>query len=85
MGGDSYSNLSNWKNYELILKNYPIIVYNREGFLSDKKSNSTTFIQAPILNISSTQIRNEIKIGKSVKYLVPELVYNELEITNYYK
>lgn len=85
MGGDSYSNLSNWKNYELILKNYPIIVYNREGFLSDKKSSSTTFIQAPILNISSTQIRNEIKMGKSVKYLVPELVYNELEITSYYK
>ncbi len=85
MGGDSYSNLNNWKNYELILKNYQIVVYNRVGFESEKKSEKTSVIQAPFLNISSTLIRNEIKTGKSVKYLVPELVYNELEITNYYK
>ncbi len=85
MGGDSYSNLNNWKNYELILKNYPIIVFNRDGFELKKKSTTTLFVQAPFLNISSTLIRNEIKMGKSVKYLVPELVYNELEITNYYK
>lgn len=85
MGGDSYSNLNNWKNYELILKNYPIIVFNRDGFELEKKSTTTLFVQAPFLNISSTLIRTEIKMGKSVKYLVPELVYNELEITNYYK
>jgi nicotinate-nucleotide adenylyltransferase len=80
MGGDSYSNLNNWKNCELILKNYSIVVYNRSGFEQEKKSDNTIFIQAPFLNI-----RNEIKSGKSVRYLVPELVYNELEISNYYK
>ncbi len=85
MGGDSYQNLNNWKNYELILKNYSVIVYNRAGFDIEKKSNSTTFVQAPLLNISSTFIRNEIKLGRSIRYLVPDLVFNELEITNYYK
>lgn len=85
MGGDSYNNLNKWKNHELILKNFSILVYNRDGFVPETKSTSASFLQAPFLNISSTFIRNEIKLGNSVKYLVPELVFNELEVTNYYK
>ena len=85
MGSDSYNNLENWKNHEHLLNNYSIVVYSREGFVSEKKSDNTIFLKAPLLNISSTFIRDLIKQGKSVKYLVPELVFQELEVTNYYK
>ncbi|MBS4044073.1 MAG: nicotinate-nucleotide adenylyltransferase [Chitinophagaceae bacterium] len=85
MGSDSYNNLENWKNYELLLSNYPIIVYSREGFVPEKKSEKSTFLQAPLLNISSTFIREQIRQGKSVRYLVPDLVFQELEAANYYK
>ena len=85
MGGDSYSNIHNWKNHEAILKNYRIIVYSRVGSETQNDNKSHIYLTAPVLNISSTFIRNQIKEGKSVKYLVSDAVYEELRNSNYYK
>ena len=85
MGSDSYNNLSNWKNHEALVNNYDITVYSREGFEPEKKNDRIHLLTAPVLNISSTYIRNQIKTGKSIKYLVPDTVYNELTHSNYYK
>ena len=85
MGSDSYNNLSNWKNHEALVSNYDITVYSREGFEPEKKNDRIHLLTAPVLNISSTYIRNQIKAGKSIKYLVPDTVYNELAHSNYYK
>ncbi len=87
MGSDSYQNLPAWKNYKQLLKNFSIIVYERPGFKSEKvyEDSQTTFLKAPLLEISSTYIRKTIKEDKSIKYLVPEKVRIEIEQNNYYK
>lgn len=87
MGSDSYQNLPHWKNYQQIIDNYPLLVYNRPGFQTTRLYNdaSTTILHAPLLEISSTHIRKTIKENNSVRYLVPEKVRMEIERNGYYK
>jgi len=86
MGSDSYQNLDKWKNFEMIISNYPIYVYKREGheieFLFDPKP---IVLDAPLIEISASQIRRYIKSGKSIRYLVPEIVREEIETRKFYK
>lgn len=86
MGSDGFQNINKWHNAEVILKNYPIAVYSRPGFeIKETFGAKLTIQQAPLLDISSTHIRNLIKQKKSIKYLVPENVREEIEINNYYR
>ena len=87
MGSDSYQNLQAWKNYEQLIKNYPIFVYHRPGFAVDKnyEGGFFNFVKAPLLEISSTHLRKMIREGKSIRYLVPEKVRLEIEQNGYYK
>jgi nicotinate-nucleotide adenylyltransferase len=86
MGGDSFQNLHKWKNFEAILKNHPIYVYQRPGFeISNHVNAQLIIVDAPLLQISATQIRQFIKEGKSIRYLVPDKVREEIEKGSYYK
>ncbi len=86
IGSDSYKNLHKWKNAEVIMRDFSIYVYQRPGFIAKvEKLNNTHFLNAPLLDISATAIRDLIKKGKSIRYLVPEKVLNEIERNNYYK
>jgi nicotinate-nucleotide adenylyltransferase len=79
MGSDGFHNLDKWKNPETIIANYPIIIYKRPGFEVDNKLNANiTIMNAPLLEISSTHIRSLIQSGKSIKYLVPPAVEEEI-------
>jgi nicotinate-nucleotide adenylyltransferase len=86
MGSDSFSNITKWKNYQIILKNYPLYIYKRPGFNIDiSLKTDLVLLDAPLLEISSTRIRELIKNSKSIKYLVPDLVKEEIERNGYYK
>jgi nicotinate-nucleotide adenylyltransferase len=87
MGGDSYQNLPRWKNYEQILAYYKIIVYQRPGFELDASAlpDTVQVLKAPLLEISSTYVRNLVKTGKSIRYLVPENVAEYILGNAYYK
>ncbi len=88
MGSDSFSNIQRWKNYTYILKHFPIYVYKRAGEEIDRKiSGDAKLIEldAPLLQISATYIRENIKKGKSIRFLVPEKVREEIERNGYYK
>jgi nicotinate-nucleotide adenylyltransferase len=86
MGSDGFQNLPKWKNAELLMKEYPIIVYKRPGFdITDTWNAQVQILDAPMLDISATLIRNNLKEGKSIRYLVPEKVRDEIERNNYYK
>ena len=86
MGGDSFHNLPKWKNYEMIVKNYRLIVYRREGFeLLDTYGANIIYLEAPLLQLSATLIRNNRKEGLTIRYLVPEKVRDEIENNNYFK
>ncbi len=86
MGSDSFQNLHKWKNAEWIIKNYKIYVYLRPGFEVDNNTGTRiTILNAPLLQLSATQIRNHIKQGRSVRYMLPEKVLEEIEKGGYYK
>jgi nicotinate-nucleotide adenylyltransferase len=86
MGSDSFQNLHKWKNYEVIVKNYDVYVYLRPGFeITNHVHAKLHIVDAPLLQLSATQIRRYVKEGKSIRYLVPENVREEIEKGGYYK
>ena len=86
MGSDSYQNLNKWKNYETIINNYSIYVYKREGYEIKKTfDKEAVVLNAPIIQISASQIREHIRSAKSIRYLVPEIVREEIESRKFYK
>ncbi|MBI5858327.1 MAG: nicotinate-nucleotide adenylyltransferase [Sphingobacteriales bacterium] len=86
MGSDSFRNLGSWKNWETIIKNYEIYVYLRPGFdFKNDKGAKAIVVKAPLLQISATELRNNIKKGKSIRYMVPDKVLEEIERGGYYK
>ena len=86
MGSDSYQNLDKWKNYETIINNYAVYVYRREGHEVKKTfDKEAVILNAPIIQISASQIREHIRSAKSIRYLVPEIVREEIESRKLYK
>lgn len=86
MGSDSFLNLEKWKNPETIIKNHSIIIYERPGFKVDNRLNARiTVMNAPLLEISSTRIREMVRLGKSIKYLVPPAIEEEILSSGFFK
>ena len=89
MGEDNLKGFHKWKNYEMIIKNHHIYVYPRiskEKVKSEFNDHSKIhFIDAPIIEISSTFIRKSIKEGKNIRPLLPHLVWKYLDEMNFYK
>jgi nicotinate-nucleotide adenylyltransferase len=86
IGGDSWQNLSQWKNGDQIMQQYPIYVYQRPGVQAlPSLLPNVVFLTAPLLQISATHIRELVQEGKSIRYLVPDVVCDEIEKAGYYK
>ena len=85
LGGDSLQSIDKWKSYERLLAENEFIIYNRPGFEVDKNLKARiTILNAPLLSISSTRIRERIKLGKTIRYLVPESVYQDIMEKKFY-
>lgn len=86
MGSDGFQNIEKWKNYEQIINNYTIYIYMRPGFeVTNKYGDNIIQVKAPLLEISATEIRKNIKAGKSIRYLVTDVVMKEIQEKGYYK
>ncbi len=86
MGSDSFQNLPKWKNFEALVKNYQFVVYKRPGFeIIEDYGADMQYLEAPMLELSATLIRNNCKDGITIRYLVPEDVRLEIERNNYFK
>ena len=89
MGEDNLRSLPKWKNAEVIMGNYPIYVYPRKMNPSSGSasfsSETVTYLDAPIIEVSSTFIRQQIKDGKNIKPLLPMAVWNYIDEMNFYK
>ena len=93
MGEDNIKSFHKWKNYEIILKNNPILVYPRIGVDENKTAkpeilnhkNVTFLDDTPVMKISASFIRKAIKEGKSVAYLLTDKVWKYVEEMSFYK
>lgn len=86
MGSDSLQNLGDWKNAEQLMQNYTIFVYERPGATVHNPGVADLKIaKAPLLQISSTHVRDLLQQNKSIRFLVPDVVKDEIERNGYYK
>lgn len=89
MGEDNLKSLHKWKNYQVILDHYHIIVYPRisHGDIPTNLLNhdSVTRIEAPIMEISSTMLRNSIKEGKDLRYFMHHKVHEYIDEMGFYR
>ena len=90
MGEDNLDSLPKWKNSEKLIADYQIIVYPRT-FEGEKKAHeylqheNISLVNAPIIELSATKIRNMIKEGKNVRPMLPPEVFDYLDGSSLYK
>lgn len=87
MGEDNLESFTKWKNYEEILKHHTLFVYPRPGCNPGDLKNHKNVIMtnAPVMELSSTMIRQSIKNKKDVSFFVPKAVWEYLDEMHFYK
>lgn len=94
-GADCLMELNAWRNVDRILKNCTLIVFNRPGYIIDEISKQKSiieekydteilFLDIPLIDISSTGIRNDIRAGKNLGCLLSQGVWNMIKELNLY-
>lgn len=87
MGGDNLTNFHKWKNYESILEYHNVIVFPRPGSevpTQYRDNRKVTITETPLLQLSATYIRKQIKSNKSTQYLLPEAVRGHIQEKDFY-
>ncbi|WP_321334876.1 nicotinate (nicotinamide) nucleotide adenylyltransferase [uncultured Bacteroides sp.] len=86
IGSDNWNLFPFWKNSEQIIATTPILIYPRPGFPIDEKQLPKTVrvVQAPLLDVSSTFIRQAIAMGKDIRYFLHPAVYKKIKQENFY-
>lgn len=87
LGQDNLQTFHKWKNYEEILKNFHLYIYPRPNCVKTEFDlhPHIHFTEAPMMEISSTFIRNAIKEKKDVRFFLPQKVWEEIDLMNFYK
>lgn len=87
MGADNLVYIEKWKNVEVILSDFKILVYPRPGFEKENLLNhpNIQFINAPVMEISSSFIRKAIADGKDIRHFIPPKTWQYIEEMGFYK
>ncbi|MGE0089671.1 MAG: nicotinate (nicotinamide) nucleotide adenylyltransferase [Bacteroidales bacterium] len=87
IGSDNLDSFHKWKNYEEILKSYQIYVYPRLGSGLGKYSDykNIRLVNAPTIEVSSSFIRESIKLGKDIRYFLNSEVFQYIQQNSFYK
>ena len=88
IGEDNLMSFHKWKNYQTILDHYGLYVYPRPKVDKDKIKidlEQIRYVNAPLLDISATFIRDAIKNNHSVRYLLHESVIGYIESKHFYQ
>lgn len=86
VGADSMAHFHQWKDYKIILRDYPLIVYPRKAYDLKKEDlqPNVQLIDAPLIEVSSTFIRHAIQQHKAVPFFLPQQVYAYILNRNLY-
>lgn len=77
IGADNWHIIEQWKDYKQLLNEYKLMVYPRLGFLVDideEHQSNVQLVNAPVIEISSTFIRESIKAQRDVRAFLPNSV-----------
>ncbi len=78
IGADNWILFNRWKDADVIMNNYKILIYPRRGFellIPDSYRQNIQPVDAPVIEVSSSFIRKSINEGKDIRSFVPEKVY----------
>lgn len=81
-GGDNWQIFNKWRNSEEILAKYHLLIYPRLGYeviIPEDLKDRVTLVEAPIIELSSTEVRERLANGLSVRYYVPDEVLGYIE------
>ncbi len=86
-GTDIFPAFHKWKNYREILKNSQLYIYNRPGYDAGeyKEHPHIKIFAAPLMEISSTFIRQAIRKGKDIRFFLPDKVYSYIKEMHFYE
>ena len=86
-GMDILPSFHKWKNYEELLRQYELYIYNRPGYQAEEYSGheKIRFFDAPLIEISASFIRESIRKGLDVRYMLPPKVYNYIREMHFYE
>ena len=89
LGADNIETLPRWKNYERLLASYAIYYYPRPGYQAPAEvlaqGRFSCVEGTPLMELSSTQIRQLLRQGKSIRYWVPEGVAKAIDSLGLYQ
>ena len=88
IGADNWMVFSRWRNSEEILSKYHLLVYPRLGYevvIPEDLKERVILVDAPIIELSSTEIRERLANGQSVRYYVPDEVLAYIEKKKLYR
>ena len=87
MGADGLKTFHKWKHADLIIQKYHRLIYPRPGMdvHSLPEPPNATLVHAPLMDISSSSIRQAISEGKDVRHLVPARAYKFLREMHFYE
>ena len=71
IGGDNWAHFQRWRHWQDILWHYDVIVYPRDEYQGT--------IDVPLLDVSSTEIRQKVRAGESIRGLVPDQIISDVE------
>ena len=88
IGADNWALFGRWRCSEEILEKYHLLIYPRLGYdvaIPKELKERVALVDAPIIELSSTEIRERLAEGKSVRYYVPDEVAQYIDRKNLYK
>lgn len=88
IGADNWTYFSKWKDYETIIENYNILIYPRNNYavtIPESLKDRVRLVNAPLIEISSTFIRQSIRDRKNIRAFLPPEVYDYIELNNLYR
>lgn len=88
IGADNWTVFDKWRNREEIVEKYHVLVYPRLGYeinIPDELQERVMIVDAPIIELSSTMVRERLAQGQSVRYYVPDEVAQYIDKKDLYK
>jgi nicotinate-nucleotide adenylyltransferase len=86
MGADNIENFDKWREYEEILRDYPLLVYPREGYSIEKLADKVKFLaDAPLFDFAATDIRKLVAEGQDFRNMLSTEVAHYIIQNNLYK
>lgn len=87
IGADNWAVFDKWRSHDEIISNFKIVVYPRVGYdivIPSQMSDRVLVVDAPVIEVSSSKIREQLSMGHDMRFYMPDEVYDYILRNNLY-